>query len=99
MQFRFVQFFFAPVWISLGMTKDRRFSRLYGGPFKVQSGPDEDPRCERRWQQLFEIVDKNGNGRVEILGAVVARRKRRQSRRPIMFSLANFQHLCFGVEP
>lgn len=45
---------------------DRRFSRLYGGPFKVQSGPDEDPRCERRWQQLFEIVDKNGNGRVEM---------------------------------
>jgi len=43
-----------------------RFNRLYGGPFKIESGPDPDPNRERRWKELFSTVDVNGNGAVEM---------------------------------
>lgn len=84
---------------ALGPTKLRS---LVSSLFRtsVASGPDQDPRRERRWQQLFEIVDRNGNGRVEILGAkVLARGERRQTAYQSFFSLANFYSLCNGVEP
>lgn len=45
---------------------DSRFNRLYGGPFKIPTGPDPDPRLEKRWQELFESVDVNRNGEVSM---------------------------------